>query len=100
MSYENKPLAGMLHACPVSRRQMLRGTAITAGAATLAAATLGASGARAQTKISQAQAGYQATPKDGHACNTCALFAAPASCNAVDGTISPSGWCKLYQKKA
>lgn len=100
MSYENKPLAGMLHACPVSRRQMLRGTAIAAGAATLTAATLGATAARAQTKISQAQAAYQATPKNGQSCATCTLFQAPSSCSAVDGTISPAGWCKLYQKKA
>ncbi len=100
MSYENKPIAGMLHACPVSRRQMLRGTAIATGAATLAAATLSAPGARAQTKISQAQAGYQDTPKGDQSCANCAPFEPPSSCKVVDGTISPSGWCKIYQKKA
>lgn len=100
MSQEKK--SESLHtSCPMSRRQMLHGTAVAAGGAALAAATLRAPAARAQgAKISQAVAKYQATPKDGHACNTCVHFQAPSSCNAVDGTISPSGWCTLYQAKS
>lgn len=100
MSHEKNPIVEALRGpAPVSRRQMLRGTAMAAGGAALVTAALNAPAARAQTKVSQAQAGYQATPKDGHSCNTCVLFDAPASCKAVDGAISPSGWCKLYSKK-
>ena len=29
-------------------------------------------------------------------CATCTLFVAPRSCKAVDGEISPNGWCKAY----
>lgn len=101
MSQENKPVDEALHAsCPLSRRQMLRGTAIAAGGAALAVTALTAPSARAQAaKLSQAVAKYQATPKDGNSCNSCVHFQAPSSCNAVDGTISPAGWCTLYQKK-
>ncbi len=43
---------------------------------------------------------YQPSPKDGHQCDGCTLFQAPDSCQIVDGTISPTGWCKLWAKKA
>lgn len=45
---------------------------------------------------------YQNSPsaKDGHQCDGCSLFQPPSSCQAVDGTISPSGWCKLWVKRA
>lgn len=84
----------------MSRRQMLRGTAVAAGSATLLAATLSTTAARAQAaKQSQAQAGYQDKPNGDQSCSNCAVFVAPSSCGVVDGTISPNGWCKLYQKK-
>jgi hypothetical protein len=79
---------------------MLRGTAIAAGGATLLAATLATTGAQAQAgKATQAAAGYQDKPNGGNRCDGCKLFLAPASCSAVAGTISPSGWCKLYSAK-
>jgi hypothetical protein len=82
----------------VSRRHLLRGATITAcGAAVLAVA---ATAVPAQAgPISQATAAYQATPKGDQRCDNCSLFVAPASCKFVAGTISPSGWCKLYAKK-
>ena len=43
---------------------------------------------------------YQASPKDGHQCDGCTLFQAPNACQVVDGAISPTGWCKLWAKKA
>jgi high potential iron-sulfur protein len=43
---------------------------------------------------------YQPSPKDGHQCDGCTLFQSPDSCQVVDGTISPTGWCKLWVKKA
>jgi nitrous oxide reductase len=82
---------------PMSRRQMLRSSAIAAGGATILAATLTASAARAQSKMSQEDAEYQDTPKDGERCDGCTLFESPSSCRVVDGDIDPAGWCKLFQ---
>ena len=82
----------------VSRRQLLRGATVTAcGAAIMAAAAM--QPAQAAT-VTQAAAAYQTTPKGDQRCDGCALFVAPSSCKFVAGTISPSGWCKLYVKKA
>jgi len=50
----------------------------------------------ATTKVSQGQAGYQATPKDIRSCGSCSLFQPPNACKIVQGMISKSGWCKLY----
>jgi predicted transglutaminase-like cysteine proteinase len=67
----------------------------------LAAAPLMWSGtSQAGTKVSQPAVHYQASPKDGQECDTCAHFAAPHSCKLVDGDISPKGWCRLWAKKA
>jgi hypothetical protein len=76
-----------------SRREALLKAAIFAGAATLAVTT------GAEAKVAQKAAGYQDTPQDGKQCSGCAHFTAPGSCNIVDGTISPTGWCKLYSAK-
>jgi len=54
----------------------------------------------AEAKNSQAAAAYQATPKNGQSCSSCALFRPPSSCLMVEGTISPDGWCKFYVKKS
>ena len=37
---------------------------------------------------------------DGKTCSGCNLFVPPNACKTVDGTISPSGWCALWVKKA
>lgn len=55
--------------------------------------------AAAQTKVAQKIVAYQDTPKGALRCDNCAQFEAPSSCKVVDGTISPSGWCKVYVKK-
>jgi hypothetical protein len=56
--------------------------------------------ARAQQKVAQSAAQYQASPKNGQQCSTCSHFQAPSSCQVVDGSISPNGWCALYTKKS
>ena len=43
---------------------------------------------------------YQPSPKDGHQCDGCTLFQPPNACQVLDGAISPTGWCKLWAKKA
>lgn len=79
-----------------SRRSLLRGAgAAVGGVAILAGATM-----PAQAKMTQTAAGYQTSPKGGASCASCALFQAPSSCNLVDGTISPNGWCRFYSKKS
>ena len=77
----------------MSRRTVL----LAAGAAPFV--VMGATGAKA-AKLSQTAARYQNSPKDGKQCSNCNLFVPPNACKSVDGTISPSGWCALYVKKA
>ena len=72
-----------------SRRDILRGV-ITA------AASLGTPGARAQTKTSQADARYQAGPRNGMRCAQCSLFRPPHACAVVAGEIAPEGWCRFF----
>ena len=43
---------------------------------------------------------YQTTSKDGKKCSDCNLFVAPNACKSVSGVIAPTGWCKLFVKKA
>ena len=47
-------------------------------------------------KISQAAAAYQPTPKGMFSCAVCTFFIKPKSCKVVDGEVSPTGWCKLF----
>jgi hypothetical protein len=82
-----------------SRRKLLISlfwTALFADAAIL----LGKKTARAQQKVSKELAKYQDSPNDGHKCSDCVFFEPPGSCKAVDGDISPNGWCQLFTPKA
>lgn len=59
----------------------------------------------AEAKGSKAQFKYQSTPNNGKKCSTCTLFipgssaSANGTCKAVDGSISPNGWCIAYAAK-
>lgn len=77
----------------VSRRKVL---VAMAGAAPLM--VLASTGA--QAKLAQATVGYQTDPKDGKQCSDCNFYIDPNACKQVDGTISPTGYCKLFNKKA
>ena len=81
-----------------SRRAFIKGVGIVA-----AAATCGATAARAQEykpqeqkKLTKAAAHYQDQPKGNEACGTCPYFQFPKSCVAVEGDISPMGWCAIW----
>jgi len=78
------------------RKVLLRGMAGAAGGAMLLAPLTAARAA----KVSPASVGYQTSPKGDQQCSNCAQFAPPSSCNFVDGTISPSGWCQIWSKKS
>jgi secreted PhoX family phosphatase len=89
------PIAQTLEPEALSRRTLLSGAAFAAAAVGLMPAH-----ARAQQKVTQSAAQYQASPKNGQQCSTCSHFQAPSSCQVVEGSISPNGWCALYTKKS
>ena len=47
-------------------------------------------------KVSRETAKYQDTPHGGLSCEACSFFRRPASCQVVVGTVSPHGWCQLF----
>jgi len=67
-----------------------------AGAAPLLALTAGS----ANAGLPQTAVSYQSTPKNGQQCDGCNIFVPPNACKTVTGTIAPTGWCKLWVKKA
>ncbi len=91
MTYMIKTLSA-----PISRRYLFEGAVRVCGAATIlaTAAIQSAQAAKASQKVVK----YQETPKGNQMCSNCKLFVAPNACQTVDGTISPNGWCMVYQK--
>jgi anaerobic selenocysteine-containing dehydrogenase len=83
---------------PVSRRDFLNIAA--AGSGALIAVGLAKPATAAEKKFSQKQAHYQPIPKSGQRCQNCALWQAPTTCQVVEGSVSPAGWCILYQAKS
>jgi hypothetical protein len=55
-----------------------------------------ASPAQADAKVSQASVQYQDQPKGDQQCSGCIHFVGPNACRAVEGEISPEGWCILW----
>jgi hypothetical protein len=84
------------HFTHVSRRKLLQNAACGAGAITLLGT---AGGARAAAKVSQKSVAYQESPKGTQSCGNCNVFEAPSACKTVEGTVSPQGWCKIWQPK-
>ena len=82
---------------PISRRSLLLEGVVCAGGAATMLATAAIQPAQA-AKISQSVVKYQGTPKGEQKCSNCKLFTAPNACQTVDGTVSPDGWCMIYQK--
>ncbi|HZB93380.1 MAG TPA: high-potential iron-sulfur protein [Stellaceae bacterium] len=82
----------------LGRRAVLRRTALLAAAAPLLGLAARASAAEDE-KMTQKDAEYQPTPKNGQSCATCQYFLAPAACKLVKGKISPQGWCTFWGSK-
>ncbi|HWI29742.1 MAG TPA: hypothetical protein VN668_22390 [Stellaceae bacterium] len=80
---------------PCSRRLLLRNAAVAAAGLV----AFSASANRAEAKAAQNLVGYQDQPHGAQQCDNCLQFQAPSACKVVDGTISPTGWCKVYVKK-
>jgi hypothetical protein len=83
----------------LSRRGFCKCSATTALSAVVFL-TLGPKPAAAKDKMTQKDAGYQDTPNGAQQCDKCKLFQPPSACTFVEGTISPTGWCKIFQPKA
>jgi hypothetical protein len=79
----------------IGRRALLRRAALLASAIGVAARASFA----ADEKMTQKDAEYQPTPKDGHACVDCQYFQPPEACKLVKGKISPNGWCSFWGSK-
>lgn len=79
-----------------ARRAMLGWLA--AAAAAPAMAFIGKALAQAG-KAKKSAMKYQDKPKDGKRCNDCVQFISPGTCKVVEGSISPNGWCMVFQPK-
>lgn len=82
---------------PCSRRRFLHIGVLAGGSAALGVALPAA--ANGTSKVAKQTVSYQPTPRGPSHCASCSFFQGPASCNYVDGPISPSGWCVLYQPR-
>jgi hypothetical protein len=98
-STEENPMSEMpkVRAAEFSRRSLLQSAASVAGAAAVLCVTANHAAA---AKVSQKAVAYQDAPKGSQQCDNCGLFQPPNACKTVDGTISPKGWCRIYQKKS
>ena len=77
----------------ISRRVVLRGAVVAAGAVPVLLSGITA----AEAKVKQKDVKYQQEPKDGQHCSICANFEAPKSCKLVEGEINPEGYCQLFK---
>jgi hypothetical protein len=92
--------ASNIRSAALSRRSILRNFAIGAGgAAVLAASIAETRDAAAQSKATQKAVAYQDTPHGTQRCDNCRQFEPPSACKTVQGTIAPSGWCKIWVAK-
>ena len=82
----------------LSRRRLLKGAALLAGAS-LTASMVSSKNALAQQKVSKETAKYQDKPSADKQCSNCAQFIPNNGCKLVEGTVSPQGYCILWQKK-
>jgi len=86
----------------ISRRTLLKGAVVVAGVALGSAFT----GKAHAAKSSKAAMKYQDKPKGDQQCSNCKFFIpgktpeASGTCQLVEGSISPQGWCTAYSKKS
>jgi hypothetical protein len=87
---------------PVSRSAFVRSIVVLPALATLMYGVAAADG----SKVSQASMQYQTTPNDGKQCSHCKFFVpaqdpnANGTCQIVDGSISPNGYCQAFAAKS
>jgi anaerobic selenocysteine-containing dehydrogenase len=88
---------GFFAAKTISRRNFLHIGAAGGGVALLGFASTASPAAAA--KVAKQTVNYQTSPNGQAHCGSCAFFQAPSGCQYVNGPITPSGWCVLYQPK-
>jgi hypothetical protein len=87
---------------PVTRRAFLEGVVILPAFA----AALAAGASADASKATQSAMHYQSTPNGTMHCSQCKFFIAgkdassDGSCQVVDGSISPNGYCMAYTPKS
>lgn len=85
----------------ISRRTLLKGAVGIMGVALTSAFTV-----KAQGKATKDAMKYQDKPKGDQKCSDCKFFVpgktstANGTCQVVEGSISPQGWCTAYIKKS
>ncbi len=47
-------------------------------------------------RMAKAQAAYQDFPRGPQRCGVCRNFVGPNDCRAVQGPVSPQGWCRQF----
>jgi hypothetical protein len=52
-----------------------------------------------EEKDSKQEANYQDSPKGDEYCEDCTMWREPNGCTAVEGKISPKGWCSYFEEK-
>ncbi len=86
----------------ISRRTLLKGAVAITGVALTSVFTVKAHA----EKATKAAMKYQDEPKGDQKCSDCRFFipgktsTANGTCQVVDGSISPQGWCTAYVKKS
>jgi hypothetical protein len=50
-------------------------------------------------KVTKLSVKYQDKPKNDNSCLFCTMWKAPNACTAVQGSIVPTGWCKMFASK-
>jgi len=86
----------------VPRRAFLGGAVALPAYAALAIAAVRADA----SKVSQASVHYQSTPNGGKQCSGCKFFIAGSNasssgtCQLVEGSISPNGYCDSFSAKS
>lgn len=86
----------------ISRRTLLKGVAALTGVAIVSSFGRNAGAA----KSSKAAMKYQDKPNGDEQCSACRFFIpgktlkAKGTCQVVEGSISPHGWCTAYTTKA
>ncbi len=84
----------------ISRRTLLKGAAVAMGLALASTLT----GKARAAKSSKASMKYQDKPNGDQKCSNCKFFVpgktptAEGTCQVVEGSISPQGWCTAYSK--
>jgi len=48
-------------------------------------------------KKTKTEVSYQNFPKALQRCEKCTMFVSPSGCTAVQGSILPHGWCRLFK---